>query len=124
MSPNKNITIRINNDNVVEPNESFMVNLSFSGEPGLQCWEFDPKNRPTFSNLVQSLSQSLEAMAGYMDIGAFGGIIPDPSKTVASNPEASDEPIDNNSSEKETSQSKASESQEVMVDTTCDETSL
>ena len=90
----------------------------------LQCWEFDPKNRPTFSNLVQSLSQSLETMAGYMDIGAFGVIIPDPSKTVASNPEASDEPIDNDSSEKQTSQSKASESQEVMVETTCDETSL
>ena len=34
MSPNKNITIRINNDNVVEPTESFMVNLSFYGEPG------------------------------------------------------------------------------------------
>ena len=34
MSPNKNITIRINNDNVVESTESFMVNLSFYREPG------------------------------------------------------------------------------------------
>ena len=36
------------------------------------CWELDPKSRPSFSDLVSSLSQSLEAMAGYMDVGAFG----------------------------------------------------
>ena len=34
----------------------------------LQCWEFEAKNRPTFSSLVSSLSQSLEAMADYMDV--------------------------------------------------------
>ena len=36
------------------------------------CWELDPKSRPSFSDLVSSLSQSLEAMAGYIDVGAFG----------------------------------------------------
>ena len=36
------------------------------------CWELDPTSRPSFSDLVSSLSQSLEAMAGYMDVGAFG----------------------------------------------------
>ena len=36
------------------------------------CWELDPKSRPSFSDLVSFLSQSLEAMAGYMDVGAFG----------------------------------------------------
>ena len=35
----------------------------------LQCWQFEAKNRPTFSHLVSSLSQSLEAMADYMDVG-------------------------------------------------------
>ena len=41
----------------------------------LQCWESQPENRPTFSSIVSSLSQSLEAMAGYMDIGTFGEAI-------------------------------------------------
>ena len=35
----------------------------------MQCWEFDPDKRPSFSSLVDSLSQSLEGMANYMDIG-------------------------------------------------------
>ena len=30
-------------------------------------------NRPRFANIVSALSSSLEAMAGYLDIGAFGG---------------------------------------------------
>ena len=37
-----------------------------------RCWQLDPKSRPSFSDLVSSLSQSLEAIAGYMDVGAFG----------------------------------------------------
>ena len=36
------------------------------------CWELDPESRPSFSDLVSSLSQSLEAMVGYMDVSAFG----------------------------------------------------
>ena len=38
----------------------------------LQCWELEPVNRPTFANVVSALSDSLQAMAGYLDIGAFG----------------------------------------------------
>ena len=38
----------------------------------LQCWDSQPGKRPTFSYIVSSLSQSLENMAGYMDIVAFG----------------------------------------------------
>ena len=34
----------------------------------LQCWKLNPDTRPPFSNLVDSLSVYLEAMAGYMDI--------------------------------------------------------
>ena len=37
----------------------------------LQCWELEPDLRPSFSNLVESVSNILENMAGYMDIGAF-----------------------------------------------------
>ena len=37
----------------------------------LRCWEFEAKNRPTFSILVSSLSQSLEAMADYMDVSGM-----------------------------------------------------
>ena len=29
-------------------------------------------NRPTFANIVGALSDFLQAMAGYLDIGAFG----------------------------------------------------
>ena len=38
----------------------------------LKCWDTEPQSRPTFSDIVISLSQSLEAMADYLDIGAFG----------------------------------------------------
>ena len=39
----------------------------------LQCWKLELEKRPSFSNLVSSLSQSVEAMAGYMDVFAFSG---------------------------------------------------
>ena len=37
----------------------------------LKCWDSEPQSRPTFSDIVTSLSQSLEAMADYLDISAF-----------------------------------------------------
>ena len=33
-----------------------------------ECWEELPDNRPTFSDLVTTISASLEAIAGYMDL--------------------------------------------------------
>ena len=38
----------------------------------LQCWKLEPDVRPSFSNLIDSLSQSIKTMAGYMDVFAFG----------------------------------------------------
>ena len=37
-----------------------------------QCWSGEPEHRPSFSQLVESLSSSLEAMARYVHIRAFG----------------------------------------------------
>ncbi len=34
----------------------------------LQCWRKDPEERPSFKDLVQSLSTMLEQIAGYMDL--------------------------------------------------------
>ena len=76
----------------------------------LQCWEFEPKNRPTFQDLVNSLSHSLEAMAGYLDVGALGRI---------NTPIASIDPVDLDDLAKEPSQS-----QSQVVGTICDETSM
>ena len=32
-----------------------------------QCWEFKPESRPSFSNLVKSLSKFLESISHYID---------------------------------------------------------
>ena len=37
----------------------------------MSCWEMEPGKRPSFSALAQTLSKSLEDMAGYLHIGAF-----------------------------------------------------
>ena len=36
-----------------------------------RCWSLDPSERPSFSHLVQLLSQSLEGLSDYMDISGF-----------------------------------------------------
>ena len=35
------------------------------------CWEMEPSKRPSFSTLVQTLSKSLEKMAGYLHVSDF-----------------------------------------------------
>ena len=83
----------------------------------LQCWDLEPKIRPTFSDLVNSLSQSLEAMAGYMNVGAFGELqVAEP--VESSKFGDSEKPDDHNFSEKE---SKADEVKLELssVDETC-----
>ena len=36
-----------------------------------KCWHVDPKERPKFSELVSQMSQTLESLAGYMDVSSF-----------------------------------------------------
>ena len=38
----------------------------------LKCWHGDPEERPTFSELVSLMSQTLEHLAGYMNVSTFG----------------------------------------------------
>ena len=38
----------------------------------LKCWHGDPEERPTFSELVSLMSQTLESLAGYMHVSTFG----------------------------------------------------
>lgn len=38
----------------------------------LKCWAKSPERRPTFSELVTVLSSSLDAKAGYFDVGGLG----------------------------------------------------
>ena len=37
-----------------------------------KCWHADPNERPTFSELVCLMSQTLASMAGYLDVLTFG----------------------------------------------------
>ena len=37
----------------------------------LQCWEMEPDSRPSFSDLVKTISTSLEEMSDYLHVGAF-----------------------------------------------------
>ena len=39
-----------------------------------KCWHADPSERPTFSELVSMMSQTLGSLAGYMDVLTFGGL--------------------------------------------------
>ena len=39
-----------------------------------KCWHADPKERPTFSELVSSMSQTLANLADYMEVLTFGPI--------------------------------------------------
>ena len=105
---------------MTQPNITVCFNYSPRYTLMLQCWEMERKSRPTFSDLVSSLSQSLEAMVGYMDVGAFGQV-----DTMASESGFSEPSKDHNSSEKEPSQSKADECEEVKLElTSVNETSV
>lgn len=82
----------------------------------LQCWKPEPELRPSFSGLVDSISNFLEGVAGYMDISAFEG---NESKVVE--PKASDiTHFSDNRLEESVSQSQACEPQPEVLDSNND----
>ena len=36
----------------------------------MQCWNFNPKDRPQFQSLVLKLSHLLEQVSGYLDLSS------------------------------------------------------
>ena len=86
----------------------------------LHCWETDPKDRPTFSDIVRLLSVALEGLVGYMDIGAFG----EKDEPKPLDPETSEQPKSDESSVKDYSEGTVRESQDDPVPATCKETKL
>ena len=40
----------------------------------LECWKENPDERPTFSQLVVTISSQLEGLGGYLDMGMFGDL--------------------------------------------------
>jgi len=38
----------------------------------LRCWSMDPMERPTFSELVRMMSETLENFSDYLDVCTFG----------------------------------------------------
>ena len=96
----------------------------------LHCWELDPKDRPTFAGLVNSLSQSMESMASYMDVGAFGqplaggGMPSDTVETVSGVSIVNEETCSNHSLEKEAPKDEHCEVTLELAGSTSDETCL
>ena len=41
-----------------------------------KCWYMDPDKRPTFSELVNMMSQNLATLAGYLDVCTFTELEP------------------------------------------------
>ena len=53
------------------PLTSNFFHLSYSYLIMFKCWYMDPNKRPTFSELVNMMSQNLASLAGYLDVCAF-----------------------------------------------------
>ena len=51
----------------------------------MSCWVMEPGNRPSFPDLVHTLSKSLEDMAGYLPVGAFAGLDEENGATASGN---------------------------------------
>ena len=42
----------------------------------LKCWDSDPENRPSFTNIGSNISKDLQTMEGYLDMSADSVKVP------------------------------------------------
>ena len=63
----------------------------FRCEMMMQCWKFNPQDRPQFKNLVLTLNHILERESGYLDLSSSFCWRDDPEQTLPATLQVADD---------------------------------